>query len=33
MSARIAIRGIGVVGGFGTGVEALRGALAGEPGR
>lgn len=31
MSARIAIRGIGVVGGFGTGVEALRGALAGAP--
>ena len=31
MSARIAIRGIGVVGGFGTGVEALRFALAGEP--
>lgn len=29
MSARIAIRGIGVVGGFGTGVEALRDALAG----
>ena len=31
MSARIAIRGIGLVGGFGTGVEALRGALAGSP--
>ena len=31
MNARIAIRGIGVVGGFGTGVEALRGALAGNP--
>ena len=31
VSARIAIRGIGVVGGFGTGVEALRGALAGDP--
>ncbi len=31
MSARIAISGIGVVGGFGTGVEALRGALAGTP--
>jgi len=31
VSARIAIRGIGVVGGFGTGVEALRGALAGSP--
>jgi len=31
MSARIAIRGIGVVGGFGTGVEALRSALAGSP--
>ena len=31
MSARIAIRGIGVVGGFGTGVEALRAVLAGDP--
>ena len=31
MSARIAIRGIGVVGAFGTGVDALRGALAGAP--
>ena len=31
MSARIAIRGIGVVGGFGTGVETLRDALAGPP--
>ena len=31
MSARIAIRGIGVVGAFGTGVEALRAALAGPP--
>ena len=31
MSARIAIRGIGVVGSFGTGVDALRGALAGAP--
>jgi len=30
VSARIAIGGIGVVGGFGTGIEALRGALAGE---
>ncbi len=32
MSALAAIRGIGVVGGFGTGVEALRDALAGNPG-
>jgi len=31
VSARIAIGGIGVVGGFGTGVEALRDALAGNP--
>jgi 3-oxoacyl-[acyl-carrier-protein] synthase II len=31
VSARVAIRGIGVVGGFGTGVEALRDALAGTP--
>ena len=31
MSAPIAIRGIGVIGGFGTGVEALRGALTGSP--
>jgi 3-oxoacyl-[acyl-carrier-protein] synthase II len=31
VSARIAIRGIGVVGAFGSGVDALRGALAGAP--
>lgn len=31
MSARAAVRGIGVAGGFGTGVAALRGALAGAP--
>jgi 3-oxoacyl-[acyl-carrier-protein] synthase II len=31
MSARIAIRGVGVVGAFGTGVDALRRALAGAP--
>jgi 3-oxoacyl-[acyl-carrier-protein] synthase II len=31
VSARVAIRGIGVVGAFGTGVDALRGALAGAP--
>jgi 3-oxoacyl-[acyl-carrier-protein] synthase II len=30
VSARIAIRGIGVVGSFGTGAEALRGAIAGD---
>jgi 3-oxoacyl-[acyl-carrier-protein] synthase II len=31
VSTRVAIRGIGVAGGFGTGVAALRAALAGAP--